>query len=311
MCKVSVIMAAYNAEKYIEEAIRSVLNQTLQDFELIVINDGSKDQTLNAIKSISDKRIVIINQDNSGAANARNSGLRSSKGEYIAILDADDVALPDRLKKQVDFLDASPEYGIVGGNASVIDKDGIFVTNTNQVLDWHSIKMKLPASPFIHSTVMFRSSLIRTIGMYPDITTSEDALFFLKISKVSKMINLQDYLINYRLLPSALSRRSSSLVNMSKNYLTHFYSTGELPQDYKEKYENETGSFSDREKFIQYSNLLAKKYLWGSHPNAQLARKSIFNLGFNIATSVQSILLLILSFFPSNLIKNIYSIIKK
>jgi hypothetical protein len=125
------------------------------------------------------------------------------------------------------------------------------------------------------------------------------------------MINLQDYLINYRLLPSALSRRSSSLVNMSKNYLTHFYSTGELPEDYKEKYENETGSFSDREKFIQYSNLLAKKYLWGSHPNAQLARKSIFNLGFNIATSVQSILLLILSFFPSNLIKNIYSIIKK
>ena len=91
MCKVSVIMAAYNAEQYIEDAIRSVLNQTLPDFELIVINDGSKDQTLNAIKSISDERIVIINQDNSGAANARNSGLRSSKGEYIAILDADDV----------------------------------------------------------------------------------------------------------------------------------------------------------------------------------------------------------------------------
>ena len=311
MCKVSVIMAAYNAEQYIEDAIRSVLNQTLPDFELIVINDGSKDQTLNAIKSISDERIVIINQDNSGAASARNSGLRSSKGEYIAILDADDVALPDRLKKQVDFLDASPEYGIVGSNARVIDKDGVFVTNTNQALDWESIRLQLPASPFIHSTVMFRSSLIRTIGLYPDITTSEDALFFLKISKVSKMINLQDCLINYRLLPSALSRRSSSLINMSKTYLSHFYSTGELPHDYKKKYEKASRSFSEREKFIQYSNLLAKKYLWGSHPNAQLARKSIFKLGFNIATSVQSILLLILSFFPSNLIKNIYSIIKK
>lgn len=311
MCKVSVIMAAYNAEKYIEEAIRSVLNQTLPDFELIVINDGSEDQTLNAIKSISDERIVIINQDNSGAANARNSGLRSSKGEYIAILDADDIALPDRLKKQVDFLDASPEYGIVGSNACVIDKDGVFVTNTNQALDWQSIRLKLPASPFIHSTVMFRSSLISTIGLYPDITTSEDALFFLKISKISKMINLEDCLINYRLLPSALSRRSSSLINMSKNYLSHFYSTGELPHDYKKKYEKASRSFSEREKFIQYSNLLAKKYLWGSHPNPQLARKSIFNLGLNIATSVQSILLLILSFAPSNLIKNIYSIIKK
>lgn len=311
MFKVSVIMAAYNAETYIEEAIRSVLNQTFKDFELIVVNDGSEDQTLNVIKSIPDKRIKIINLDNSGAANARNSGIRSSKGEYIAILDADDVALPDRLQKQVDFLDASLEYGIVGGNASVIDKDGMFVTNTNQTLDWHSIKMKLPASPFIHSTVMFRSSLIKTIGFYPDISTSEDALFFLKISKVSKMINLQDCLINYRLLPSALSRRSTNLVNISKNFLSHFHSTGELPDDYKKKYENASKSFSEKEKIIQYSNLLAKKYLWGSHPNARLARRSILNLGLSMATSVQSIFLLILSFFPSSFIKNVYSRIKK
>lgn len=311
MFKVSVIMAAYNAETYIEEAIRSVLNQTFKDFELIVVNDGSEDQTLNVIKSIPDKRIKIINLDNSGAANARNSGIRSSKGEYIAILDADDVALPDRLQKQVDFLDANLEYGIVGGNASVIDKDGMFVTNTNQTLDWHSIKMKLPASPFIHSTVMFRSSLIKTIGFYPDISTSEDALFFLKISKVSKMINLQDCLINYRLLPSALSRRSTNLVNISKNFLSHFHSTGELPDDYKKKYENASKSFSEREKIIQYSNLLAKKYLWGSHPNARLARRSILNLGLSMTTSVQSIFLLILSFFPSSFIKNVYSRIKK
>ena len=171
--------------------------------------------------------------------------------------------------------------------------------------------MKLPASPFIHSTVMFRSSLIRTIGLYPDITTSEDALFFLKISKVSKMMNLQDCLINYRLVPSALSRRSARLVNISNNYLTHFYSTGALPDDYKIKYEQASKSFSERQKTIQYANLLAKKYLWGSHPNAFLARKSILNLGFNMVTSFESVFLFILSFFSSRLIKNIYTRIKK
>ena len=310
MCKVSVIMAVYNAEKYVEQAIRSVLNQTLKDFEIIIINDGSKDQTLKVIKSILDRRIVIIDQDNSGAANARNIGLKSSKGEYIAILDSDDVALPDRLKRQVDFLEANPEYGIVGGNANVIDRDGVFVTNTNQTLDWDSIKLKLPASPFIHSTIMFRRSLIKTIGLYPDIPTSEDALFFLKISKVTKMINLHYYLINYRLLPSALSRRSKRLVKLSNNYLAHFYSTGELPDDYKTKYKQATRLFSERQKTIQYGNLLAKKYLWGSHPNTLLARKSILNIGFNMITSAESIALFILSFFSPRLIKDIYTRVK-
>lgn len=310
MYKVSVIMAVYNAEIYVKQAIDSVLNQTLEDFELIIINDGSKDQTLNVIKSISDKRIVIIDQNNSGAANARNSGLKSAKGEYIAILDADDIALPDRLMKQVKFLEKNSEYGIVGGNAKVIDKDGIFVTNTNQTLDWNSIKLKLPASPFIHSTVMFRSLLVKTIGLYPEIQTSEDALFFLKISKVSKMMNLQDCLINYRIVPSALSRRSKNLVKLSNNYLTHFYLTGLLPDDYQIKYEQESNSFSERDKIIQYGNLLAKKYLWGSHPNARLARKSILNLGFNMATSLQSIFLFILSYFPPIFIKKVYNRIK-
>lgn len=310
MYKVSVIMAVYNAEKYVEQGIMSVLNQTLEDFEFIIINDGSKDKTLNIIKSISDKRIVIIDQKNSGAANARNSGLKSAKGEYIAILDADDIAMPDRLKKQVDFLETNSEYGIVGGNASVIDKDGVFVTNTNQTLDWNSIKLKLPASPFIHSTIMFRMTLIKTIGFYPDIPPSEDAFFILKIAKVTQMINLQDCLVNYRILPSALSRKSKSLVKFINSHLTNFYMTGKLPIDYRIRYQQESNSFSERDKIIQYGNLLAKKYLWGSHPNARLARKSILNLGFNMATSLQSIFLFILSYFPPHFIKKVYNRIK-
>ena len=170
-----------------------------------------------------------------------------------------------------------------------------------------NIKLKLPASPFIHSTVMFRSLLVKTIGLYPEIQTSEDALFFLKISKVSKMMNLQDCLINYRIVPSALSRRSKNLVKLSNNYLTHFYLTGLLPDDYQIKYEQESNSFSERDKIIQYGNLLAKKYLWGSHPNARLARKSILNLGFNMATSLESIFLFILSYFPPGFIKKVYN----
>ncbi len=310
MCKVSVVMAVFNAEKYIEAAVRSILQQTFEDFELIIINDGSEDQTLNIINSIEDKRIRIINQDNSGAASARNVGLKSANGEYIAILDSDDTAFPERLQKQVNYLDKNPDCGIIGGNARVIDKDGVFVYNTNQNLDWESIKLKLPSSPFIHSTVMFRGSLIKKIGIYPEIPTSEDALFFLKISKVSKMINLKDCLINYRILPSALSRRSKKLIKLNNYYLSHFYSTGKLPVDYKVKYHKESKSFSEKDKLIQYYNLLAKKYLWGSHPNPALARKRIFNLGLNIFLSVESVFLLIISLIPTGIINKIYKRIR-
>src|SRR4051812_44490454 len=101
--KVTVLMPAYNADKYIEDGISSVLSQTFTNFELLIINDGSTDNTLKVIESIRDKRIVVISQENKGVSAALNLGLAHARAPYIARFDADDICLPNRLKVQYEF----------------------------------------------------------------------------------------------------------------------------------------------------------------------------------------------------------------
>lgn len=121
-------MPAYNAEKYIGEAIESILNQTFQDFELIIIDDGSTDNTFQLIKAIRSEKIVLLQTpQNSGASASRNLGISVARGEYIAFLDADDWAYPQRLQKQVDFLDKNPQIGLVGTWTEIVDESGKFI----------------------------------------------------------------------------------------------------------------------------------------------------------------------------------------
>ena len=113
--KISVVMAAYNGESYVGEAVDSILNQTEKSFELIVVNDGSTDNTKSILESISDSRLSIINLPiNCGIATARNVGMACVKGDYLAVMDADDVSLPDRLAIQSQFLDQNPGIHILG-----------------------------------------------------------------------------------------------------------------------------------------------------------------------------------------------------
>jgi len=113
--KISVIMSVYNGEKYLREAIESILNQTFRDFEFIIINDGSTDKTSEILSSYNDPRIVIINNKrNIGLTKSLNKGLKMVKGEYIARQDADDVSLPERLERMVNFLDMNRDVGLLG-----------------------------------------------------------------------------------------------------------------------------------------------------------------------------------------------------
>ena len=107
-------MPVYNGEKYLQEAIESILNQTFKDFEFIIINDGSTDKTLEIIKSFTDPRIKLITQENRGIIYSLNKGITESRGKYIARMDADDISLPERLEKEYRFLEQNPNYGIVG-----------------------------------------------------------------------------------------------------------------------------------------------------------------------------------------------------
>src|SRR3989344_5781814 len=122
-CKISVLMPAYNARKYIGEAIESILNQTFKDFEFIIINDCSTDKTKKIIEEYANKdaRIKLINNaTNLGLTKSLNIGLKEARGEYVARLDADDVALPERLEKQYEFMEKNKETTLVGAWAEII-----------------------------------------------------------------------------------------------------------------------------------------------------------------------------------------------
>jgi glycosyltransferase involved in cell wall biosynthesis len=125
MPKVSIVMPSYNHEKYVAEAIQSVLDQTFQDFEIVITDDGSLDKTVEEIKKFKDPRIKLFCfEKNQGASVAANNCVRNATGKYIAILSSDDVFLPDKLEKQVNFLDKNDEVGAVFGQAQIIDQDG-------------------------------------------------------------------------------------------------------------------------------------------------------------------------------------------
>jgi glycosyltransferase involved in cell wall biosynthesis len=205
---ITVLMPTYNAGKYIGEAIASVLQQTFADFELLIVNDGSTDNTLDVINSFNDERIIVIHQPNKGVAEALNIGLRQARGTYIARFDADDVCYPQRLQKQHDFLVTHPEYILVGSDADYILENGDFLFHFKCIAHTHAGVMdKLYFyCPFIHPAVMYCKDVVIEAGSYPtDAHNFEDYLLWTNISKSGKMANLPEALIKYRLNPSSVT----------------------------------------------------------------------------------------------------------
>lgn len=209
MPKISVIMPVWNGAKYLRAAIDSILHQTFSDFEFIIINDGSTDDSLKIINNYHDPRIVLLNQDNQGVTKTLNNGLRIAKGEYIARMDADDISEPDRFAKQAAFLEANLAIALCGSRAKAIDKDGKFLKNfdypplTHQDIE----KYFIFHNPFIHSSVMFRKAIIETIGNYDEtIPRAQDYEFWSRIIPKLQTANLPDYLLKYRILDEGVTK---------------------------------------------------------------------------------------------------------
>ncbi|MDB5114750.1 MAG: glycosyltransferase [Mucilaginibacter sp.] len=200
--KITVLMPAYNAEKYIGEAIESVLLQTYGDFELIIVNDGSTDGTVKIINSFNDERISVINQRNMGVAAALNTGIKYSRAPYIARFDADDICYPDRLEKQFNFLEQNPDYILVGSDADYILENNDFLFHFKCIAHSHQeIMQKLYFyCPFVHPTVMYKKESVCNAGGYPpDAHNFEDYLLWTSIANMGKLCNLPEPLIKYRL----------------------------------------------------------------------------------------------------------------
>lgn len=167
---VSVILTVCNGEKFLCEAIDSILNQTYQEFELIIIDDGSTDSTLRVINSYYDPRIRLIeNSKNRGQSYSRNLGIKESIGEYIAIMDADDIALPERIETQYEYLKSNPQISLCGSWIEVIDEEGNFKKIRKVPTENFEIKADLIFNcPIIHPTVMFVKKNFVENGFYYD-----------------------------------------------------------------------------------------------------------------------------------------------
>lgn len=208
--RVSVIMPVYNGEKYLKKAIEGILSQTFKDFELIIINDGSNDKTLEIIKSYADSRIRLISQENKGIIYSLNRGIAESRGKYIARMDADDISLPERLEKQREFLENNPEYGIIGSTYFIMNQDGA-ITGVQPVLLYdEDLKNEIIfQTVFGHGTVMMRKNIINWLGGYSDSKNSlhvEDYELWIRIAQKTKIANLPDILYIWRVNPEGISR---------------------------------------------------------------------------------------------------------
>jgi glycosyltransferase involved in cell wall biosynthesis len=216
---VSVIIPCYNAELFIEETVNSILNQTFSDFEIIIVNDGSTDNSVQKIeKFLNDPRIKLINKDNGGVSSARNVGLKLSRGTYIALFDADDIMLDNNLEEKVKILENNKDVLFVFSDLIAFYQDskeeiikGYYTDNiTNQYL----LQKDLPI-PGICSNVLFRSSIINEKNVFFDenLSTSADQDFLIFLSLYGKGYYISKPLWKYRILPNSMSRKVASIAS--------------------------------------------------------------------------------------------------
>lgn len=199
--KVTVLMPVYNAEKYIGGAVDSILHQTFRDFELLIINDGSTDATQTVLESYTDPRIrIIVHKKNSGIVRRLNEGISLSKGVYIARMDADDVALPMRLEKQVAYMDKHPAVAVCGTWLKVISDTKVEIWKAPTTHDEIQSLMLFHAAIF-HPTVIMRTKTIKRYNLRysQSYHYSEDYELWVRIANYSRLANLPEVLLHRRI----------------------------------------------------------------------------------------------------------------
>jgi hypothetical protein len=199
--KVSVVMAVYNGERYVRQAVESVLAQTFRDFEFIILDDGSTDGTLGILREFDDPRIRIIrNERNEGLTRCLIKGCGEARGKYVARMDADDVSYPERFKKQVEFLEANEEYALVGTWCEYIDSDGRARKVCGYPCSDEAIREDIWVyNPFAHASIMFVREAIEKSGGYRELFRySQDYDLWFRVLEKYKGANLGERLHGFR-----------------------------------------------------------------------------------------------------------------
>ncbi|MFA7208788.1 MAG: glycosyltransferase [Parcubacteria group bacterium] len=207
--EVSVLMSAYNEEKYVSAAIESILDQTYRDFELIVIDDCSRDATWKLIAGYAgrDPRVrASRNEKNLGISSTLNKGLALARGKYIVKMDADDWSYPDRLEKQVRFMEKNPQVAISGGTMEVCDEGMVVLNKRPYNLTDREIRRKIFLyNPFCHPAVIYRTDIAKRVGGYCLIDSAGDYELYFKLGLHGEFANLPDVLLKYRVNRGSIS----------------------------------------------------------------------------------------------------------
>ncbi len=262
---ITVLMPAFNAEKYIADAIHSVLNQSFPDFELLIVNDGSTDATKAIIESFNDERILLLNQENGGVAKALNTGLLKARGKYIARFDADDICYADRLMQQYAFMEDNPDYVLTGSDVDYITEDAAFIFHHHCFAYTHQDILKKIHfyCHFIHAWVMNRKKAVLEIGGYNTMAHNfEDYFLWNQLINKGKVNNLPQSLIKVRLNPASVTIdekwRGRRFRKLKKDIIIHASVTQQQERELLSIIEQQS---HHRFKTGAYYALIAKKYL--------------------------------------------------
>jgi glycosyltransferase involved in cell wall biosynthesis len=220
MPKISVILPAYNAEKYLGEAIESILNQSFKDFEFLIFNDGSTDTTKEIIDGYNDKRIIAYHSDiNKGYVHWLNEGIKQAKGKYIARMDADDISFTERFQLQFDYMETHPEIGLCGSQIEIIGSGELVKKplTDNEIRWWFFI-----GNPIAHPVVMIRKEVLSHYQLFykNELKPAEDYEMWCRMSHNTKITNLQNILLKYRYHPNQESTANACIqnTNFDKGY---------------------------------------------------------------------------------------------
>ncbi len=248
-------MPVYNAEAYLAEAIESILCQSFKNFEFIIIDDGSTDNSASIIKQFTEKdsRIVAVSQTNQGLGAALNRGINEAKGNCIARMDADDIAHPDRFEKQLQFMKENPECGICGTFHISIDHNGTELKKVTFPTADDDIKLHLLwYCPISHPTVMIQRVLVQENkygGIYHNV---EDYDLWLRLTEKTKFYNIPEYLLKYRKHEKNYTRNKLTVIEPQMHELQkHYYIKNRIDLDDK------LHKYLDRQK-----NILGTDFIW-------------------------------------------------
>jgi len=272
--KISVIMSVFNGEKYLREAMDSILNQTFADFEFIIVNDGSTDNSLSIIKGYADKRIrVIDNEQNIGLTKSLNRAIRQARGEYIARQDADDISLPNRFEEQLKYFKKNPDVALLGTSIYRVDSNGKILGKTLAIAK--PGKGLLRQNQFNHGSTMFKSGVVCELGGYNELFRyCQDYELWLRMAKYYEVRNLPQILYKLRFHNEAVrfrKRDEAILYNLLALRLVRDDCDAEVLKAIKNKGIKSLHSYLTRDEKVIFHKLFADLHV--QQGNLKLARE--------------------------------------